>query len=690
MQCCAPGEEPDAGRGLGADEGLPSVSQPDANLEPALVSLVAPLVSDARVAAAVAACRDTAPGPDLAAVLAGVEVARLATADRLEVATAWQKLANWVAAQHLLAVASVAGPLDGGVTALGPGYSATGNEADDVVCAEIGTALCLGVHAAAAMVQRAHAAATHLAPITGRMLAGDFSEAHLIRAVDLCADAAPGVARAAAQAVAEKAPRCTPTSFRGRLHRALVKRDPGVITRRSRAARRDRGVALWADPNLRGRLDVHAEWVAVTRAHHQLSDIAHQRKNQLRQLRHNHPHVALCCPNAITTALTAAATLTSTTTSTTGQGASGTSHGQGTHTADAGDAGGAGVWSPITLTGTMTPTQARAILAGHGPSNGNGNGDGDAAGDAAGGGAGVGCRWCDATESALPTIDQLRADALIDAIEQLATTSSANTSANAASAGPGTTGAATSECATTTAPGTAPTTQGGGNPGDASGADADRATPPAATSAGGGDGPGGGDHPTGAADPDGTAADPDGIPVLGPRRGRRWSHAVVIVDLKTALGLTDEPGWIPGYGPVPGAIARELAGAATVWQRFLLDDDHTLISTGRYTYRPSQRLRELVTARDYTCTFPGCTRPANTADLDHRVNYDGTNTTAENLHPLCRTHHRLKTHHGWTITRSTTTGEDTWTSPLGRTYTQHNTPPWTTEQPDPPDHHDNN
>ena len=82
------------------------------------------------------------------------------------------------------------------------------------------------------------------------------------------------------------------------------------------------------------------------------------------------------------------------------------------------------------------------------------------------------------------------------------------------------------------------------------------------------------------------------------------------------------------------------------------------------------------------------------------------NYGTSNLHPLCRTHHRLKTHHGWTVTRTRAPNRaddpaeddpaggdptnadsagiittDHWTSPLGLHHTSHPYTPW---QPDPP------
>ena len=58
--------------------------------------------------------------------------------------------------------------------------------------------------------------------------------------------------------------------------------------------------------------------------------------------------------------------------------------------------------------------------------------------------------------------------------------------------------------------------------------------------------------------------------------------------------------------------------------------------------------RDWSTTMHPACTFPGCPVPAHRCDIDHRVPYDQADpdagpTCSCNLHPLCRTHHRLKT-----------------------------------------------
>ena len=86
-------------------------------------------------------------------------------------------------------------------------------------------------------------------------------------------------------------------------------------------------------------------------------------------------------------------------------------------------------------------------------------------------------------------------------------------------------------------------------------------------------------------------------------------------------------------------------------------------------YEVPDRMREQVVLRDPTCVFPHCTRPSRTADLDHIEPWDhGGQTEPANLAPLCRRHHRTKTHHRWRY-RRTGSGSYEWTSPHGHTFT---------------------
>ncbi|NKY20720.1 HNH endonuclease signature motif containing protein, partial [Tsukamurella spumae] len=73
------------------------------------------------------------------------------------------------------------------------------------------------------------------------------------------------------------------------------------------------------------------------------------------------------------------------------------------------------------------------------------------------------------------------------------------------------------------------------------------------------------------------------------------------------------------------------------------------------------------------CVFPHCNRPAARAQIDHRREYDhtapelGGKTTAEQIQPLCISHHQLKTAGQW-IDARLPDGRILWTAPDGRRY----------------------
>lgn len=74
-------------------------------------------------------------------------------------------------------------------------------------------------------------------------------------------------------------------------------------------------------------------------------------------------------------------------------------------------------------------------------------------------------------------------------------------------------------------------------------------------------------------------------------------------------------------------------------------------------------IAEHIGLRDQTCVFPWCARQARGCDADHiHPRARGGPTCTCNLAPLCRTHHRLKTHSPWTY-HVLDPGTYVWTSP---------------------------
>jgi hypothetical protein len=149
---------------------------------------------------------------------------------------------------------------------------------------------------------------------------------------------------------------------------------------------------------------------------------------------------------------------------------------------------------------------------------------------------------------------------------------------------------------------------------------------------------------------------------------RRPITISVAIDLPTLLGLAENPGQLAGYGAIPASVARRLAADGN-WQRFVSDPTTgNLLDFGREKYTPPQELVDYLLARDRICRFPGCRRTGQSSDIDHAQSWEtGGETNPANLGLLCRRHHRMKTHGGWSL-ESNPDGSCLWKSPNGKTF----------------------
>jgi hypothetical protein len=149
------------------------------------------------------------------------------------------------------------------------------------------------------------------------------------------------------------------------------------------------------------------------------------------------------------------------------------------------------------------------------------------------------------------------------------------------------------------------------------------------------------------------------------------------VELTTLLELDDQPGEIPGWGPVIADITRQLVGDAdkAEWRYGIYHQDQ-LVDVITSKRRPTQTQKRIVETRNPTCVFPGCRMPARQSDLDHQNPWAVTHRTqTSGLEPLCRHHHQLK-HRAWKLeTNPSRPSSYIWTSPLGHTYTTGPDPP---------------
>ncbi|MFE5338743.1 DUF222 domain-containing protein [Isoptericola sp. NPDC056578] len=157
------------------------------------------------------------------------------------------------------------------------------------------------------------------------------------------------------------------------------------------------------------------------------------------------------------------------------------------------------------------------------------------------------------------------------------------------------------------------------------------------------------------------------VPDLADHARRITPRVRVTVPVLTLLGRSGEPAELTDHGAIDPGVAAFLTARAPSLRRLLVDPvSGTLLSADPGTYAVPAALRTYLEARDGTCRFPGCTRPAARCDVDHTVAWaDGGRTTVDNLAHLCRRHHVLKHETQWQA-RQEADGTLVWTSPTGR------------------------
>ena len=127
----------------------------------------------------------------------------------------------------------------------------------------------------------------------------------------------------------------------------------------------------------------------------------------------------------------------------------------------------------------------------------------------------------------------------------------------------------------------------------------------------------------------------------------------------------------PAKGPITTTQVRHWAHtAASITIRPVIDLAEHINTTA---YEVPDRLAEQTDLRDHTCVFPWCTRPARACESDHVIPHQhGGPTSTDNLAPLCKRHHRLKTHTTWRYTMIEP-GTYLWSAPHGGTYLRDHT-----------------
>jgi hypothetical protein len=113
-----------------------------------------------------------------------------------------------------------------------------------------------------------------------------------------------------------------------------------------------------------------------------------------------------------------------------------------------------------------------------------------------------------------------------------------------------------------------------------------------------------------------------------------------------ADAVTGEKCEIPGFGPIPVTLARQLSEDAILKILLTKGVDVAAVAHGGYTI--PAHLRSALDVRDEKCIVPGCDMRRN-LERDHRNSFGRTQVTKlDDLAKLCRHHHYLKTFCGYT------------------------------------------
>lgn len=126
-----------------------------------------------------------------------------------------------------------------------------------------------------------------------------------------------------------------------------------------------------------------------------------------------------------------------------------------------------------------------------------------------------------------------------------------------------------------------------------------------------------------------------------------------------------------GVGPITVEQARSWLGHCQVTIKPVIDlNDQTPVDA----YEIPDRLREAVHLRSPVDVFPFATNSSRRRDIDHTDAYHSPDdggppgqTRLENLGPMIRFHHRIKTHSRWRV-KQPFNGVFVWRSPHGRIY----------------------
>jgi hypothetical protein len=177
--------------------------------------------------------------------------------------------------------------------------------------------------------------------------------------------------------------------------------------------------------------------------------------------------------------------------------------------------------------------------------------------------------------------------------------------------------------------------------------------------------------------------------VSAPRAGGRPIEIGITLPLRTALGLDDLPGELPGFGIIPREVIATMIRTELPKLRLLVidPDDGRLVYRAEDSYRPTPDQVAQVRATYVFSVGPGSKVLAVRCDTDHPIPYPVGPTMIGNLLPLDRSWHvgktkgevNIRVDEGGQVYVTTATGQSRTVTPYD--YRMTDTPPT-----DPADH----
>jgi hypothetical protein len=160
----------------------------------------------------------------------------------------------------------------------------------------------------------------------------------------------------------------------------------------------------------------------------------------------------------------------------------------------------------------------------------------------------------------------------------------------------------------------------------------------------------------------------------GAKKASPRNMALVRIDHSALVRGTvegDEICEIAGLGPIPVTVARDLLGDAVV--KLVITKGVDVANVTHLGRSPTVAQRVALWWQAPECTAEGCTR-ARWLENDHELGWAETKRTRlDELDPLCKHEHRLKTQHGWSLVRGK--GKRPFVAPTDPRHPKYRAPP---------------